>query len=118
MIITGGRSVNEITKILWNFDNITLCSIVIGALICLWIIMGNSGFKKLNSVAVVLLLGLTVVLSFIVFKDGSLFSAKGTGSISFGGALELSIIMPLSWLPLIADYTRLVYYWTSLCNSF
>lgn len=28
------------------------------------------------------------------------------GTLSFGAALELSIIMPLSWLPLIADYTR------------
>lgn len=26
--------------------------------------------------------------------------------MSFGSAFELSIIMPLSWLPLIADYTR------------
>lgn len=107
MIIAGGRSVNAITKLLWNFDNITLCSIVIGALICLWIGMGNKGLKKLNSIAVILLLGLTVVLSFIVFKNGDLFIARGTGEMSFGGALELNVIMPLSWLPLIADYTRL-----------
>ncbi len=31
----------------------------------------------------------------------------GTGEISFGAGVDLVIAMPLSWLPLIADYTRL-----------
>jgi NCS1 family nucleobase:cation symporter-1 len=30
----------------------------------------------------------------------------GTGEMSFGGAIDLVVAMPLSWLPLIADYTR------------
>ena len=29
-----------------------------------------------------------------------------SGNMSFIAALELSIAMPLSWLPLISDYTR------------
>ena len=29
-----------------------------------------------------------------------------SGDMSFIAALELSIAMPLSWLPLISDYTR------------
>jgi len=49
---------------------------------------------------------LTLVLGVIIFKDKTLLSKTGEGSISFGGALELNVIMPLSWLPLIADYTR------------
>ena len=28
------------------------------------------------------------------------------GSLSFGAAVELAVAMPLSWLPLISDYTR------------
>ncbi len=28
------------------------------------------------------------------------------GSMSFGAAVELSVAMPLSWLPLVSDYTR------------
>ncbi len=27
-------------------------------------------------------------------------------SLSFGAAVELAVAMPLSWLPLISDYTR------------
>ncbi|SMC95905.1 putative hydroxymethylpyrimidine transporter CytX [Sporomusa malonica] len=106
MIVAGGRSVNQITKMVWSFDNMTLWSLVIGALIFLWIAAGNDGLKKINSAAVALLFVLTVVLSGVVFTDSSLFTKQPAGDMSFGGALELSVIMPLSWLPLIADYTR------------
>jgi putative hydroxymethylpyrimidine transporter CytX len=106
MIISGARSVNIISKTLWSFDNITLWSIVIGALICFWILFGSAGFKQINTAAVFLLLALTIVLSFLVFKNGELFTKQVSGSMSLGSALELNIVMPLSWLPLIADYTR------------
>jgi NCS1 family nucleobase:cation symporter-1 len=36
----------------------------------------------------------------------ALFARAGDGSLSFAGAVDLVIAMPLSWLPLIADYTR------------
>lgn len=75
-------------------------------MIALWIVLGKEGFTKLNVLAVVLLLGLTLVLCGIVFSEQSVFSSVSSGEMSFGAALELSIIMPLSWLPLISDYTR------------
>ncbi len=106
MIISGARSVNEITKALWSYDNIYLWSIIIGGLICLWIYLGKDGMKKLNMVAVVLLFLLTILLSTVVFENSELFSGPGDGTMTFGTAVELNIIMPLSWLPLIADYTR------------
>ncbi|MDD4048589.1 MAG: putative hydroxymethylpyrimidine transporter CytX [Clostridia bacterium] len=106
MIISGGRSVNIISKVLWSFDNVTFWSILIGLMICLWIFFGNTGFKKINTIAVLLLLTLTAVLSMVVFKNDQLFSLKAVGEMSFGTAFELNVIMPLSWLPLIADYTR------------
>ncbi|QZY53992.1 putative hydroxymethylpyrimidine transporter CytX [Crassaminicella profunda] len=106
MIISGGRSVNEITKILWSFDHLTLWSFVIGIFICLWIFLGKNGFQKLNLIAVALLFGLTIVLSTVVFKDSSVFTSKSVEPLSMGTAIELNVIMPLSWLPLISDYTR------------
>jgi len=36
----------------------------------------------------------------------TLMRRPGTGEMSFGGAIDLVVAMPLSWLPLIADYTR------------
>lgn len=106
MIISGARSVNEITKALWSYNNIYLWSIIIGGLICLWIFFGKNGWKKLNMIAATLLFLLTIVLSTVVFKNSELLSKGSTNIMSFGSAIELNVIMPLSWLPLIADYTR------------
>ncbi len=80
-------------------------SIVIGALIILWILVGVTNLGKLNTVSMSLLFLLTIVFSFIIFsKDVSNNTMQDT--ISFGAAVELSVAMPLSWLPLISDYTR------------
>lgn len=106
MIRSAANSINLITKSLWSFDNILVCSILISIFIALWVWFGKFGMQKLNNVAVLLLLILTVILGVIIFKDKNLLSKAGNGSISFGGALELNVVMPLSWLPLIADYTR------------
>lgn len=107
MIIAAARSANEISKMLWGMDQLSLWSIGIGALVLVWIALGREGgLKKVNMLAVFLLFGITVVLSNVVFKDSTALSAPPIGGMSFGEALELSVIMPLSWLPLIADYTR------------
>ncbi len=107
MIIAAARSANEISKMLWGMDQLSLWSMGIGALVLAWIALGREGgLKKVNMLAVFLLFGITVVLSTVVFKDSTALSAPPVGGMSFGEALELSVIMPLSWLPLIADYTR------------
>jgi putative hydroxymethylpyrimidine transporter CytX len=106
MIRSAGNSVNLIAQSLWGYDNVLMCVIFIGVLTTLWLYFGNTGMKKLNITAVFLLFILTLVLGTIIFKDSTLLTKASSGGISFGGALELNIIMPLSWLPLIADYTR------------
>lgn len=106
MIISGGRAANELSIELFGLDNITIWAIAIGLFIALWIWLGKQGFQKLNVVAVVLLFALMLLLCSVVFQEGTFLHVKPTEAMSFGAALELSIIMPLSWLPLIADYTR------------
>ena len=106
MIKVAANSVNLISQNLWGVSNVLAFVIFIGILTILWLWLGNSGMKKLNITAVSLLFILTLILGAIIFKDKTLLLKAGTGGISFGGALELSIVMPLSWLPLIADYTR------------
>ncbi|MDQ7095060.1 putative hydroxymethylpyrimidine transporter CytX [Desulfosporosinus sp. PR] len=107
MIIVGARSLNNITKLLWSFDNLAIWSLVIGAFSFLWVWLGkDSGWKKTNHIAVILLFLLTIVLSVLIFRSHSLFSRPVTGDMTFGSALELAVVMPLSWLPLISDYTR------------
>ena len=79
--------------------------IVIGGLILVWILIGVKNLGKLNVIAISALFLMTIILSFIIFKGGIVFN-KGDNSMSFGAAMELSIAMPLSWLPLISDYTK------------
>ena len=79
--------------------------LLIGALIILWILIGIQSLGKLNTVAMVSLFGLTLVLCYVIFGKGSFHSLSDDG-MSFGAAVELSVAMPLSWLPLISDYTR------------
>ena len=78
---------------------------VIGGLILVWILIGVKNLGKLNAIAMSALFLMTIILSFIIFKGGIVFN-KGDNSMSFGAAMELSIAMPLSWLPLISDYTK------------
>lgn len=79
--------------------------LLIGGLIILWIMIGIKNLGKLNTVAMGALLIMTIVLSFVIFKDGSI-SSTVSDAMTFGAAVELSVAMPLSWLPLISDYTK------------
>lgn len=80
--------------------------LVIGALIVVWILVGISNLGKINTVAMAALFILTVILCKVIFFSGNILSASAQDAMSFGGAVELSVAMPLSWLPLISDYTR------------
>jgi len=77
----------------------------VGGLILLWILIGIKNLGKINIIAMSALFIMTIILSFIIFRGG--ISLEGSDeSMSFGAALELSVAMPLSWLPLISDYTK------------
>lgn len=79
--------------------------LVIGGLIIVWIMIGLQSLGKINSVAMVALFGLTIVLCWVIFTKDPV-PAAAEEAMSFGAAVELSAAMPLSWLPLISDYTR------------
>ena len=80
--------------------------LVIGALIILWIVIGITNLGKINTIAMGLLFLLTLVLCKVIFFDGNVMTTVADDSMSFGAAVELAVAMPLSWLPLISDYTR------------
>ena len=81
-------------------------ALIIGALIVLWIVIGITNLGKINLVSMALLLILSILLFKLVFFSGHQVG-KGSGdAMTFGAAVELAASMPLSWLPLISDYTR------------
>lgn len=80
--------------------------LVIGALIILWIVIGITNLGKVNVIAMSALFVLTLILSKVIFLDSGAVGMAANNSMTFGAAVELSVAMPLSWLPLISDYTR------------
>ena len=102
MIYDGAASVNEI----FSFKGWMWC-LVIGALIILWIVIGITNLGKVNVVTMSLLFLLTVVLCAVILRGrGTLLSVDASEAMSFGAAVELAAAMPLSWLPLMSDYTK------------
>ena len=100
MIYDGALAAGEIL----NIGNWIWC-VIIGALIILWILIGLQNLGKVNTIAMAALTILTIILSFVILGNGTVHSVSSEG-MSFGAAVELSVAMPLSWLPLISDYTR------------
>ena len=80
--------------------------IVIGALIILWIAVGVTNLGKINTIAMAALFILTIILCRVIFFGGTETAGMSIDAMSFGAAVELSVAMPLSWLPVISDYTR------------
>ena len=104
MIIQGARAMGIMLNISNGMQaNILFCSII-GVAILAWVVIGPKNLEKVNIVAIGGLFILTILLGVTVFKGGS--QASISGELSFGAAIELSIAMPLSWLPLISDYTK------------
>lgn len=89
---------------IWSVGKTVWC-IIIGLLIIIWIAVGIKNLEKLNIVAMSALFILTIIMS-VVILGSSRAGGEILETMSFGAAVELSIAMPLSWLPLISDYTR------------
>jgi putative hydroxymethylpyrimidine transporter CytX len=101
MIYDGAISANGIFSAgIWVWAGL------IGILIIVWILIGITNLGRINTVAMLALFVLTLVLFKVIFFGGSAAGITIDDSLSFGAAVELAVAMPLSWLPLISDYTR------------
>ena len=81
-------------------------ALIIGGLILVWILIGLTNLGKVNTVAMAGLLVLSIILFGVIFFGNGRAERVVDDSLSFGAAVELAVAMPLSWLPLISDYTR------------
>ena len=101
MIYDGSLAANGIiAKGAW------LWAAVIGVLILVWVLIGITNLGRINTVAMSALFILSIIMFRVVFLSGGTAEAAAPDGLTFGAAVELSVAMPLSWLPLISDYTR------------
>lgn len=101
MIYDGALAANGI----FNTGNWVWC-LVIGVLIILWIVIGITNLGKINTIAMAALFILTIIMCKVIFFSGASGVEVLGDTMSFGAAVELAVAMPLSWLPLISDYTK------------
>ncbi len=100
MIYDGALAANGIFAAgLW------IWAILIGALIIVWLLIGIKNISKISAVAVGGLFILSLILCKVIFAGG-MGAAPEPDGLTFGAAVELGVAMPLSWLPLISDYTK------------
>lgn len=98
MIIQAARAFGGIVNL-----SLSISIIIMGLAVFIWAFFFNNYSKAINDIFVVVLLALSIMVLFKV--DFNAFPGL-TGEMSFTTAIELSIAMPISWLPLIGDYTK------------
>jgi putative hydroxymethylpyrimidine transporter CytX len=89
----------------------TVAALVLSGLVLLWALIFGSPMGRINEVVVSLL----AVLCVLLFGEAAGLFGGGAGGrpvpgsaggMSFALGLELSVAMPISWLPLAGDYAR------------
>ncbi|HII66497.1 putative hydroxymethylpyrimidine transporter CytX [Thermococcus sp.] len=108
MLIVGANAMNAVSKA-FGFEGYPLWVLLLGVLVTLWTYIGPKNWEKLEKIAALLLLALSLWLTYVTLKKfplSDLLTKPGTGEIGAMLALDLVIAMPLSWAPLIADYSR------------
>ena len=91
-----------------------LTCVILAVLIAIWVFVGLRRSANVTTVVMASLAMLLAVLSVKLFVlDGGASSATVAGSAAGAAALlgfwnifEISIAMPISWLPVISDYTK------------
>lgn len=70
-------------------------ALLIGILIIIWIAVGITNLGKINTVSMIALFVLTILMSRKAFTS-DLITKASSEALSFGGAVELAIAMPMS----------------------
>lgn len=108
MLIICGAAADAISKS-YGFSNPTLWIVVSGVITTLWAVAGHRLWKWLQRVSVVALLILCLAMIYVVFQQygwGMLAQIPRKSDFSFMVGMDLVIAMPISWLPLVSDYSR------------
>ena len=84
-----------------------IISFILAGLVAIWVYIGLERSSKITTVVMVTLTVLLVVLSFKLFGIRVDQPAMAnTQILTFWNIFEISIAMPVSWLPVISDYTK------------
>lgn len=83
-----------------------LTSAILAALVAVWVYIGLQKSSKLTTGVMTVLIALLVVMSVNLLTIGHTGTISTSNTLSFWNIFEISIAMPVSWLPVISDYTK------------
>ncbi len=109
--IIMGVATNAICRQLFGFSCYPLWAAVSAVVVVLMGLAGPIGFVKqwLEKFAVWVALATGIWLAYHLLSTydlGAMLGRKGDGSMPFWQGVDLVIALPISWLPLVADYNR------------
>ncbi len=107
MLWIGGQAANAV----WPMPALGFRGwvLVAGIFTTLWALLGRRYWKWLQRIAVTALICLCVVMTYVVLHEyglNRLLNVPAEGGMPFMVGLDLVIAMPISWLPLVCDYSR------------
>ncbi len=108
MLIVCGQAADAISKF-YGFSNLSLWIILSGVITTLWALVGHRIWKWLERISVFALLVLCIAMTYVVFQQygwGMLSQISRKRDFPFMVGMDLIIAMPISWLPLVSDYSR------------
>jgi|YNPMSStandDraft_1061717.scaffolds.fasta_scaffold03761_8 putative hydroxymethylpyrimidine transporter CytX len=109
MVIICARSSDLIMQSLFQYQNPRLWILVAGLVSTFWALVETGWWKWMQRVAVGALAVLSVLMTYVALRNvswGVLINLQGDRTLPLGMGLDLVIAMPISWLPLAADYAR------------
>jgi putative hydroxymethylpyrimidine transporter CytX len=85
-----------------------LTCVILAVLIAIWVFIGLRRTSKITSIIMMVLTALLVILSVRLLAMGgyNLMPVANSETLTFWNIFEISIAMPISWLPVISDYTK------------
>ena len=88
-----------------------LTCVILSAIIAIWVYVGLRRLSKITSIAMIILTILLLILSIkLLGIDISnvlpIAIRENSNALNFWNIFEISIAMPISWLPVISDYTK------------
>lgn len=106
-----GYSADTIVKLITGYSNYYLSTALFAFIVLVMALWGPMGIIRqwLKKFAIWVIIVITSWLTFQIFQNNnilSLLTKPGDGSLTFWAGVDLVIAMPISWLPLVADYNR------------
>ena len=79
--------------------------LILAVLVAIWVYIGIQRSSKATTIVMIILTILLIVLSFKLIGSNQT-PIRNPQILTFWNIFELSIAMPVSWLPVISDYTK------------